>query len=319
VQSLLPLAGGHGGKALSGLRSQPKMYRTPPDVSVRQERLGDIGVGIDEVNRVAFIHIPKCAGTSIIEQLKSSENWQFNQGLEQHSDLGLISPSHVPLKFLESHFPGIFRKVCEYNSFALVRDPYERFASAVFEKIETFDKISRIRVTTDHALSEAHKVMSWLVDRENFCEAEYIHFSKQFHYVNLGDRRIVREIYPIEAIGQFCDKLNYIAGTNINPDIKLNINYAPPKGSLYSQLYRLRPLYKNFTTARFRQTIVKHFLLKKNSSRHPMYERFRDDPLLNAFVENYYKDDLILHASALDKFTAIKPIEYVDHRAAVVQ
>ena len=255
-------------------------------------------MGIDELSRVAFIHIPKCAGTSVGNQLKRLPNWKWDEGLIDHPELGQICPAHVPLEFLRAHYPEDFAKLSACESFALVRDPHDRFASAVFERIDWYLGVNRIEVTIDQALGEARRVIDWLGGRERFCDAEYIHFSRQIDYVALDGERLVRHVYPVEEMARFGEHLGRVAGVEFDDAKKANVNYALPRDGVFGLLYRLRPIYIHLTTPAMRRSVL--FLLKRfdRKGARTLYDQFRRDPQISAFVESYYADDFALRAAA---------------------
>jgi len=255
-------------------------------------------LGIDELSRVVFIHIPKCAGTSVGNQLKRLPNWKWDEGLIDHPELGQICPAHIPLAFLETYYPADFAKLAACESFALVRDPHDRFASAVFERIDWYLGVNRIEVTIDQALGEARRVIDWLRGREHFCDAEYIHFSRQVDYIALDGEQLVRHIYPVEEMGRFGEHLSRVAGIVFDESRKANVNYALPHDGVFGMLYRLRPIYIHLTTPAMRRRVL--FLLKRFDREGPktLYDQLRRDPEIGAFVESYYAQDFALREAA---------------------
>src|ERR1700756_1678559 len=94
---------------------------------------------INDPHEVVFVHVPKCGGTSIRLQLAEMDSYKGAfQYKGEHPDLGKIHYAHIPLQFLSAAFPDAFDKVSRYKSFALLRDPFDRFASATFQRLEEF-------------------------------------------------------------------------------------------------------------------------------------------------------------------------------------
>ena len=86
---------------------------------------------IDDEHRVAFVHIPKCGGTSVRNQLAAIDSCKGEfYGRRPHERLGLLDYCHIPLQTLAREFPTAYEKVGAYQSFAIVREPHARFASA---------------------------------------------------------------------------------------------------------------------------------------------------------------------------------------------
>jgi Sulfotransferase family len=269
-------------------------------------------LGFDELNQVAFVHVPKCGGTSVTDQLKGLKNWRWDQGLFDHPQLGLIALAHIPLCFLRTYYPEDFVKLVEFESFALVRDPHERFASAVFERLDWYAGVNRLRVTIEQALDEARSVMKWLEQKDTFCDAEYIHFCRQIDFVSLEGERIVKNIYRLEDMAAFARHLRETCGVQFEENRKLNRNYATPYPHVFSIAYRLRPYYRVLTTAAFRKNIV-NFLTQLGRDTVPsIYRRFRSDPEISNFVKIYYAEDFVVWQAANTRTNSQVPAQILD-------
>ncbi len=70
---------------------------------------------IDHKNKVIFIHIPRCGGTSIEKALTGFDYWHINPILK-----------HAPANIYRNLFRNYWD---EYFKFSIVRDPYTRFRS----------------------------------------------------------------------------------------------------------------------------------------------------------------------------------------------
>lgn len=94
---------------------------------------------IDDTHQFVFVHIPKCAGSSVHAQLSlfdARDPASHRGGV--HPVLGPIHFAHIPLRFLRDHFPAEFAKLGVYRSFALTRDPRARFVSATVQHLREF-------------------------------------------------------------------------------------------------------------------------------------------------------------------------------------
>src|SRR5215469_2320355 len=118
---------------------------------------------IDDEHRVAFVHIPKCGGTSVRRQLAALDSCRgFFYDRRDHDALGRLDYCHIPLAFLAAHFRDAFDKVAAYSAFALVRDPHSRFVSATFQRLALFGGVRRTTATASEALQEAERTIDWL-------------------------------------------------------------------------------------------------------------------------------------------------------------
>ena len=159
---------------------------------------------IDDEHGVAFVHIPKCGGTSVRNQLApiDSCNGEF-YGRKPHDRLGVLDYCHIPLHVLASEFAPVYEKLSTYESFALVRDPHARFASATFERLALFSGVPRSKTTGAMAIKEAEAVMAWLERRTHFSDAAYIHFARQIDFVAHEGRPVVANVFSLENMAGF--------------------------------------------------------------------------------------------------------------------
>lgn len=109
-----------------------------------------------------FIHVPKCAGTSI------------KKSLFRHKTHG-----HMPLWWYEQNFPEFYRNAFK---FAFVRDPLDRAFSA-YSYLRTNESVARDAMAREMVLryeSFDDFVKNWLCE-EN--ATRQIHFAPQWHFL----------------------------------------------------------------------------------------------------------------------------------------
>ena len=103
---------------------------------------------ISDRHRFAFVHIPKCAGTSVRKALRPIDaRDSIFDGMGTHPHMGMVNYAHFTLDDLSCHFPDQYRKVAEYRSVAIVRDPVDRFFSAIFQRLREFKGYEQSRIT----------------------------------------------------------------------------------------------------------------------------------------------------------------------------
>ena len=97
---------------------------------------------LSDEKRFVFVHIPKCAGSTIRFWLK--DRVPFDTRFQSYitvNGLGSRHGAHLPLGVLHDHFPDAFDKVRHYRSIAVIRDPVSRFHSAFAQyQREFFDR-----------------------------------------------------------------------------------------------------------------------------------------------------------------------------------
>jgi hypothetical protein len=278
---------------------------------------------IDDHHRVVFVHIPKCGGTSVGRQFGQMDTSKLFRRKGEHDQLGPIHYAHIPLVFLKAHYPEEFRKILEYESFALLRDPHARFASATFQRIEEFGGVPRIQITGKMALKEAHQVIGWLRSHDRFCDLEYIHFSRQADYIVLDGHPVVKNVYTIDDMEAFGQALGALTGLRFDPDRRENSNFASSYSGLFAVLHNLKPIYSRLTSWALRERIL--LLLRSLNLQKPtsLYEAFRRDPEISAFVESYYAEDFALlraaQARAAERIAALAPAVGEDPQARLAR
>jgi hypothetical protein len=256
---------------------------------------------LDDTHETAFIHIPKCGGTSISLQFRDLDSYGGafrRKGV--HPALGAIHYAHIPLSFLARCYPAEFGKVSAYRSFALARDPHERFASATFQRLEEFIGVPKPNITQARALDEARAVMRWLAGRGPFCDLEHIHFSRQIDYVALDGAPIVDQVYPIEDIAGLALALEARCQIRFDPQRRANTNFGS-SNRLLSLLRLAKPLYSRVTTWELRERLLLMARRWKLQSPHTLYEAFREDAEISDFVEGYYAEDFRLYRAARNR------------------
>jgi len=154
---------------------------------------------VSHAKRFIFVHSPKCAGTSaqvMLRQYHDDQELFLNARYSVHFGRE-VNYQHMRSWELEALFPRIVSAMGDYETLALVRNPYDRFVSALAQFERTLD------VTTASERSLLGHVER-LIDRELRREAvignpRFIHFSLQSWYSMLGDRRLVKHVCPIPA------------------------------------------------------------------------------------------------------------------------
>lgn len=166
---------------------------------------------------LAFVQIPKNGSRAIKRTLTKNFGvnyrpmaedigWtveQFIQAYDSRIEIRhpLIDSSnfdHLTLPFWKEYFPRTWQAFVGAQSFALVRDPRDRFFSALFQRLGQYSGKRAIRADDPIVREEALRVCDWLDGRGSFIEKEYIHFTRQIDYIELDGEQVVNVVFPLD-------------------------------------------------------------------------------------------------------------------------
>lgn len=167
---------------------------------------------ITHQDRMPFVHIPKCAGTTVRRVVRQLDDTKvmFENRVDQHPHLGRLGYVHIPFLVLRSAFPTVYEPLASYSSFAVARDHRERFASSppqhlkmyTTARVEDFSR-SELKAGIDDAIG-------FLPERRKakVIPPEYIHRQPQRDYVCLDGQRVIsnrRTPCQLAGVGSFGD------------------------------------------------------------------------------------------------------------------
>lgn len=174
-------------------------------------------------NGFCFFHVPKSGGTTIRLQIQDLDDYNLKFG----SDLGAFPEgrfrmAHLPLAVLQSQFPEVFATIRGLNSFAVVRDPKERFYSAFGQHLkETHGKFSR-ELSDGEVRDMLATIRDHVSNSAPYPDARYAHFLRQTDFTHLDGVRFVKTIVPIEDFRGLITPLSRLSGRELDPNMKLN-------------------------------------------------------------------------------------------------
>jgi hypothetical protein len=188
---------------------------------------------ISKSHDFGFVHIPKCAGSTIRQQLRELDDLG---GRFYHTmtlpELGRINGNHVLLKVLERHFADDLAALREVTSYAILREPQERFISAVAQYLR-----SNVREPSElserEILAETGKIMAALRADPDQRVARNTIFYRQADYVYLHGERVIDHLYPMDDLAPLFDRLEARHGLSLERDTVWNptVTYRIPGSS----------------------------------------------------------------------------------------
>jgi hypothetical protein len=277
---------------------------------------------ISDKFRFVFVHIPKCAGTSVRKALISLDDRVGKyQHVKVHDNLGRLDYAHIPLKVLKKYFKEDYLCIENYQAFAIVRDPPSRFPSALAQRLLMY-KNRKLNNLTDHeAKREIDEVISYLscIPKETpVLKPEFIHFARQIDYVEIDGHVPIKTVYTVEEIKYLFAWVERITDQAMRSDdgknMRLDYNYKTIsvldhtiRGLLQAVLPE-QP-WITFSSAVKRLLIRSGLLVKEEVHPQLFQSRYVAD-----FISNFYRDDFLLYQKKMTIKKSIgKSLTYESH------
>lgn len=241
--------------------------------------------------KFAFIHIPKCAGTSVRHALRPFDTTgEAFFRIDEHPAMGAVHLAHLTLADLARYFPDTFDKVICYRSMAIVRDPVDRFYSAVFQRLREFKEIAQSAITQEKIEAEAHGVIAYLENTPGRLDLEHVHFNRQCDFIELAGESIVRNVFPVADMAGAVRHIESLSGVNLdivqkNPTTELRFGALRPMQRMLRARYaRMVPADRR---ARIRERMTRAGFYKAV----PKQQFLDPDGPIDRFIRDYYARD----------------------------
>ena len=248
---------------------------------------------IDELEFV-YIHIPKCGGSSVYYTNHNLGLTLVDNGHDQMS-------THVPLGHIKATDPELYQKVCNYYSFAHVREPVARFRSALFQHCREYLELSSSECDDASLLHVAYSVAEELENADFPYPMKYEHFTPQYSYLEVDGECIIKHI---GVLGDFTELNAFYSKGGLNTvGVSLNVTYTPKEG-LFSCLAKLVQPLVGILTPEFKLKIWTWLKLKGlyEVSKENSTDFLLNDPKIISFIRLFYARDFELY----EKFSRLR-------------
>lgn len=256
---------------------------------------------LNEQHQIAFIHVPKCGGTGIRKILMAHDDLDgaFGKRIENDPTLGRADLAHLPLFVLAAEFPDEFERVRRYWSFAILREPTQRFASSLAQRLRMYSDAAIQKQSISRIKDEIAKSIDFIGNRMpdmGHLPLEWAHFQPQVDFVYFNGMLQLDTLYRIDQMNDMYDDL----ATRI-PGLVLPDNRAQPANR--SDVHRndvLRVLVEGTrpVTRKLRSTLPNGL---RNYIRHKIYvpqdvrlSKLFQTPDVQDFLSKAYKADFAL-------------------------
>lgn len=247
---------------------------------------------ICDTHEFAFVHIPKCAGTTVRRDLRpiDTTGCAFFD-IADHPAMGRVHLAHLTLADIAAHYPDAFEKVGRYRSMAIVRNPVERFESAIQQRLREFKRVPQSSISGPIIAAETADVIAYLDRAPARLDLEHVHFTRQSEFIEFDGARFVDEIFSLDDMAAVARHVTKLTGVMIgreprNRTTELRFRALRPMQRLlrghYAQLVgsdQRRWIRDKMTRAGFYKSVPK-----------TQFER-PDGPTAR-FIHDYYARDL---------------------------
>jgi hypothetical protein len=269
-----------------------------------------------------FVHIPKCAGSSVRSQVRRCDADHISMGdVAVHPVLGRIDYGHVPLGALHAHFPDAYAAVRDLPAFAVLRDPLERFGSALRQMLWRYEKrpmtaipSAELRETTLRMLDDIAADLARVAgDPHAVPSHKLVFFARQEGFVfdlGLESRpRLVEHALPMELVPDLIAHLGRRSGVSLDAGARANQNVDLKIRALGGPAYAVNGMLRRVLPERLHARVKAAALGLLSSGRSAAdASGVLDMPEVRAFVAEHYIRDTVLHTDALKNIPGIQAI-----------
>lgn len=275
---------------------------------------------INSDREFAFVHIPKCAGTSVREVLlkfdqreaEYTANFANQTGLEEVFDLpgfGPIKYNHLNLPAMAKILPAELDRLLAYRTITVIRDPYPRFISALSERSKLVSGANITVHSNAEILADTRRVMAALPDVARSGGAyplELTTFQRQVDYIFLDGTCVLSRVYRIDQLTEFFSDAIERLGLDDDPadlaGVRANetLAHGPPATRLIEAVFdRSIRAIRGVLPEGFRKRYLPRQVRNRVSRKlHPSGQAklawLLEESEVRAFIEDHYAEDLAL-------------------------
>ncbi|MFT6073168.1 MAG: hypothetical protein ACI80I_003225 [Akkermansiaceae bacterium] len=251
---------------------------------------------INKVHDFGFVHIPKCAGSTVRQQLRDRDdlNERFYHTI-QVPDFTKINGNHTQLSVLKQYFPDDFDALRAVTSYAITRDPLERFVSSVAQYLRSTG-VDPGSMRPAEILQNTRDIITALRAPAQDHVIRHTIFFPQVDYVYLEGEKIVDHVYTIEHMDAFFDRLETQHDLHLIRDKKWNptVTYRMP--AMSGRVQSAKKLAQKYLPMKAYVSLREVGLRMLTTPGAPKLEQtLHNDAGVRAFVAEHYAADWQLY------------------------
>lgn len=266
-------------------------------------------------HKFVFVHIPKCAGTSVRTQLIKCDPDHIGMGeVGSHPLLGNIDYGHVPLSLLRQHFPENYSYLERFTSYAVVRDPLDRFGSSLRQMLWRYDNRPMTLIPQEELRGLTLKALEDVAAELDRPSSKYIFFARQRDFIYGEDRRIVDHLIPMELVPDFIAHIGRITETAMESGTRSNQNVELRFKRVGGLAYRVNDVLRRSLPldvhARIKNMSLRLLSAKKSAAEASGILQMEE---VRSFVETHYAQDAQIHREVIAGAAALKAALQADN------
>lgn len=183
--------------------------------------------------KFAFLHIPKCGGSTLQKWLRLRFTTSANfYGKTEHPEIGTVYREHLTLRQLKQHYPDALADLRANDTYAIIRDPLSRFESALGQYVNEMRGGNITLMAPEDITALAQDILDQLRQLNGGFRFELTHFQPQAAFIELEGERIVTHLRDLTAMDATIAELS------------AQLDVAPPEVTRQNERkeFRFRPI-----------------------------------------------------------------------------
>jgi len=249
--------------------------------------------------------------------MEQYNTWSYvgNPWIANASTYGMLDYAHLPLVVLKDLFPEDFEQLQVIESFALIRNPVDRFYSSIHEKIKHdwvrsgrhIPRGELLPSTVNNEITQVINYLSTMPETYHLLPQTHIHFQRQVDYIYLEHTKIIKNVFCLSETADFFSSIVEKTGLPIDSHSlkdglpKLNSAKTYRNDFIAKVNHFTKPtrqLLKYVLPVRLKDYYTNFVYVKSSKTQNPEI-----NTQVESFVKWYYKKDIELFTEVCNKET----------------